>query len=126
METKKRFWIEYYYPGSIVSNTSQTDIDELKKPEMVYWPENAYAFSLNEQKIVINDGDEFKENPKQIGPQYYHRDSKITDYEQTKKHPNSTDILLCNMKSNGWNKLIWNRFGKWPQPYNPKKIKILV
>ena len=57
---------------------------------------------------------------------YYHPDSKVEDLKEVEQNPNATDTLIRNIKNNGWDRIIWTRWGNWPQPFNPTKITLTL
>lgn len=122
---KSKWIVEFFTPGSFCSDTWEKEYDKEIKPESVKWPDNAYAFCVYRQDCVENNGKKFYAKREQIGKMYYHPDSQITNIEQTTKHSNATSTLINNMKRNGWDNMIWTRWGNWPQPYNKNKMLIL-
>jgi len=123
MREQKR-WVEYWAPGIIVGERWTEDINH-SDPKKVEWPANAYAFAIFERQDIIEDGTRYEGKAKQIGPLYYHPDSRIETLEQVESKGNEP-ILIDNMKSNKMDKIIWTRWNNWPQPYNDKKIRILT
>lgn len=112
-------------PGSFVANEWTTPVESLD-PNAVAWPDNAYAFTLHE-RVDLHDGPElFKGAEKQIGPMYYHPDSKVKTLAEVKADPASTRILVSNMECNGWGSLIYSRWGNWPQPFDATKHRVLA
>lgn len=125
MKTKMNYWANLFYmPGVIEAETSRKYFDNLPNPEEIEFPEHAYAFEIYQREDIIKDGKTYEGDTEQIGKTYYHPDSKITNLEETKMHPD-TDILIRNMEYNGWDKVIWTRWDSWPQPYDENKILIL-
>lgn len=121
-ETKR--WVQYYTPGSFVAETWTEDISHLD-PEKIKWPKEAYAFQLYEREDVIDGQTRYTGNAKSIGPMYYHPDSKIETLAEVKRNPKATEILIDNMRCNGWKKVVWTRWGNWPQPYETGDIAVL-
>lgn len=96
-----------------------------KYPTDVEWPDEAYCFTLHERQDVIYGDDRFKGEPKQIGPIYFHPDSKVENLEQVKARRNAGSILISNMECNHWEFVVWSRWGNWPQPFDPKTHAVL-
>ena len=125
----RKWWVEFFSPGLIVAETSCRDCKVNTKPEEVKWPRSGYAFVLKEREDIVYDGKTYEGAVKQVGPMYYHPDSTIETLEQVRSKRDSDNtldrILLLNMESNKWDKIIWTRWGNWPQPYDSKQMKIL-
>lgn len=120
-----KYQVVFYIPGIIVAETVTREYKKLPKPHEVEIPDNAYAFVIFRRTDIVEYGETFMGNAKQIGKTYYHSDSLVTNLKQTKQHKNATSTLIKNMEINGWNRVIWNRWGYWPQPYNANEIEIL-
>ena len=118
-------YARFLSPGSIVSNDWTVPM-QTTDPHAVPWPENAYAFILYERVDVQDGAEMFKGEAKQIGPVYYHPDSKVlTQAEVAVKDDPRDSILLENMRRNDWPSVIYSRWGNWPQPYEAGKCKVL-
>ncbi|MBE3138868.1 MAG: hypothetical protein IMZ63_03525, partial [Actinobacteria bacterium] len=59
------------------------------------------------------------------GKLYYHPDSKITTIAEVRCMQGDNKTLLKNMECNKWDKMIWSRWGNWPQPYDSKTVEII-
>ncbi len=125
MKKETVYYVEFWAPGCFVGESWTVDVND-SDPENVEWPDEAYAFCMYKREDVIDGKKKFKGDSKQIGPMYYHPDSKIENLEEVSRNPKATSTLIGNMKSNKWSHLIWSRWGNWPQPFDPKKTKILT
>lgn len=111
-------------PGSFTAETWERPVDSLD-PAAVPFPDNAYAFTLHE-RVDVHDGPEvFTGKERQVGPTYYHPDSKVETLDEVRANPNATRILVSNMEINRWDRLIWTRWGNWPQPFDPANTQIV-
>lgn len=118
-------YVRFLSPGSFCANEWTAPVDSVD-PQAVTWPENAYAFTMHERVDMIDGPETFKGEAKQIGPVYYHPDSKVVTKEDIAAKGDPRDrILLSNMKCNGWPAVIESRWGNWPQPYEADKACIL-
>jgi len=118
-------YARFLAPGSFVANEWTRPVDTLA-PEAVAWPENAYAFTLHERVDVLDGTDTFTGNPQQVGPMYYHPDSKVlTQADVAAKNDPRDSTLLSNMRCNEWDTVIYSRWGNWPQPFDAGKAQIL-
>lgn len=118
-------YVRFLSPGSFFANDWTAPV-ESADPLAVTWPETAYAFTLHERVDVLDVRETFKGEPKQIGPMYYHPDSKVlTEAEIAAKGDQRDSILLSNMRCNKWTSVIYSRWGNWPQPYEADKVRVL-
>ncbi|MEN6549998.1 MAG: hypothetical protein ABFE07_28475 [Armatimonadia bacterium] len=118
-------WITYLMPGLLVGENWDKDCEPGIDPEDVEWPKNAYAFRIMERTDVVHDGETYKGKAEQVGPLYYHPDSRVETLEEVRQNPRATDTLISNMRCNKWNRIIWTRWNNWPQPYEAKEIRVL-
>lgn len=115
MKRITRYFVRYYAPGSFVANTWDVPVKS-KTVKRVQWPESAYAFQLYEQGVVVDGKDEFLGAATKAGPFYFHPHSRIEGLESVKaREPGS--ILCRNMENNGWDEIVWLRWGNNPQPF---------
>jgi hypothetical protein len=118
-------YVRFYSPGSLRANDWTAEVQSAD-PAAVVWPENAYAFTLHERVDVLDGPERFEGKPQQIGPTYYHPDSKVmTEAQIAAKGDPRNSILLNNMRINKWPSVIYSRRGNWPQPYEADKVRVL-
>lgn len=120
-----KHWIEYVSPGSFFPEKWIKKCKKGTTARDIKWPKNAYAFSLWKRTDIIEGKKTFRGKYERIGPLYYHPDSVIESLSEAKNNPNSTRILISNMESNGWDYIVWNRWGHGPQPYDNTKDRVL-
>jgi len=119
-------YVRFLSPGSFVADDWTVPVDSAD-PRAVKWPENAYMFTLHERVDVLDGPKTFKGQAKQIGPMYYHPDSKVlTQAEIAAKDDPRDSILLRNMRYNKWPSVIYSRWGNWPQPYKAGECEVLA
>lgn len=126
MKKQTVYWVRFFAPGSFVANEWTKDYDEQPRPNDIEWPDNAYAFTVHKRVDALDGDDTYKGKPEQIGPIYYHPESKVETLEEVRHNPNATDILIQNMERNGWAEIIWTRWGNWPQEYDATKHQVLA
>lgn len=118
-------YVRFLSPGSFVANDWTAPVESID-PLSVQWPENAYAFTLHERVDVMDGPETFKGEAKQLGPMYYHPDSKVlTEAEIAAKGDPRDSVLLSNMRINKWPSVIYSRWGNWPQPYETGEQVVL-
>lgn len=124
MQKETVIYVKFFSPGSFVAESWTEEVESLD-PYTVKWPENAYAFTMYLREDIIYEGKRHKGEPTKIDSMYYHPDSKVETLEQVKINPNRGQFLVSNMELNGWNKVVWTRWGNWPQPFNEDKDIVL-
>ena len=119
------FYVKFKLIGAIASEDLVVSIENTD-PNFVEFPNNAYAFSIHERTDVADEGEVYRGKDKQIGPLYYHPESKVMTLKEIEELNDQRDrILLENMRCNGWDAMIFTRWGNWPQPYRSDRICIL-
>ena len=124
MKKVTKYFVTFFSPGAFVAETSSREI-AAPQPNNIEWPKDAYSFVIDERVDVVDGRKTYKGESKQVGPMYYHPDSKVETLEEVRKNPNATPIPISNMKGNGWDEIIWSRWGNWPQPFDREKHKVL-
>ena len=119
------YWVLFEHVDSFFADHSKQVFDKMPDLNKIKWPETAYAFTIFKREYIVYGGKRYKADLEQVGKKYYHPESRIEDLEQVKTNPFATKILIDNMKRNGWDKIIWTRFGNFPQPYIEEEIEIL-
>jgi hypothetical protein len=126
MKKVKSRWIRFLSPGSFTAN--ETDVvvnDVFSQPVDIVFPENAYCFMVFEREDIIDGGETFNGEPKKIGKTYYHPDSIVRNAEQVECMNGDWKILLSNMRNNDWDRVIFSRWGNWPQKYDDNDVEII-
>ncbi len=115
----------FYTPGAFVADSWDVPIQSAD-PLSIRWPENAHSFEIIE-KHTIKDKDGFELHGEKgvDGKMYYHPDSTIKTAKEILDREGES-ILYRNMDANGWQSVIFSRWGNWPQPYYPEKMVILT
>lgn len=117
-------YVTFLSPGSIVAAQWTKDVESLD-PYAVDWPDRAYAFTMHTREDVVDGDTRYKGTPTRVGPVYYHPDSKVETLEEVRINPNAGSILISNMECNRWDRVVWSRWGNWPQPFEVEKAVVL-
>ena len=120
MRTSTEFIVVYFYAGTICANTSEKLFNSREEITSAEWPNGVYAYKLYQQDIVqdTDTGKLYRGDRTEVdGKIHYHPDSKVETLEQVRHNPNATGILISNMECNGWDSIVWTRYGNWPQPF---------
>lgn len=128
---KTTYFLTFFYAGTFVANTTSESVAAINKAE-IDWPEGSYCceFSQRDDLVICDELDGakdkvFKGETVHVGKRLYHPGSTVTTFEEAKAHPNVTPVLLINMECNGWTHMVWNRYGRWPQPFDPENDEVL-
>lgn len=126
MITETKRWATFWAPGLFVGENWQVDIASMD-PYAIAWPDNAYAVVLCERDDIVDGETRYRGDVK--GDKeliwYYHPDSNVETLEQVKLNPKATRTLIANMECNRWDRIIWTRWGTWPQPFDPARMVVL-
>jgi hypothetical protein len=117
-------YVTFWSPGSFVAEEWTVPVDS-PDPRKVAWPDNAYAFRMFKREDVIDGDKTYQGKPERIGKIYYHPDSSVQSLDEARTNPRATRILISNMEGNGWQQVIWTRWGTWPQPFEPADMEVL-
>ena len=97
-------YIEFFYPGSFVSETSTQEVVDRTPPDEL--PKGAYGYRYFAQSEVTQDGETLCGKPKDYSGTTYYGD--VMTLEQVKALTPSSDyrILVSNMECNGWERVV--------------------
>lgn len=115
----KRF-ARFWYPGLMFGESTDQEIGD-KDINSLKFPEHAYAFQIIERQDVV-EGTKVYKGEEKVSGFYYHADSKVETIEELKRNPKASEILISNMKNNKWDKIVWSRFGNWPQNFTKNDV----
>lgn len=109
--------IEFYYPGALVAEAQAI---EHRDPRKVDVPRCAFAFRFFDvavQTATLEDGTTFHHRKTvNKSPMYYPGGVALTA-DEVNALAGDHEILLSNMRSNGWDKVILTRRGTF-HPFN--------
>lgn len=120
-----KHFVTFYSPGSFCADTWTEDVCDVS-PDKIKFPDRAYYFTMHKQEDVVDGATVYKGESKQVGPRYYHPDSKVETLEQVRINPKASKTLIENMEYNRWEKIVWSRWGNWPQPFDDAKDVVLT
>jgi hypothetical protein len=97
---------------------------ESPDPLNLPWEQDTVCICIYVYKEIEIDGEVFfSAEPKQLGPSYYHPDSKLLSHEDARKSVDRA-TLLWNIEVNGWSHVIESPNG-FVSPYIAGKTVIL-
>lgn len=115
----------FYSAGSFFADQTRVEVNSAD-PEAVKFPDGAYAFVLRQHNEVEIDGVIYRSAETQSTPfTYYHPDSCLKTLDEVLADPRSGPYLASNMRVNRWDRVVYTRYGNWPQPFDPASTVIL-
>jgi hypothetical protein len=104
--------IEYLSHNIMVSDSWEEEVSNRQIPKEL--PKHAYAFRFFSRTVVqTNDGETLKGDKKDYSGWHYFGHKEIYTLDEVKeKHPEHR-ILISNMESNNWKRVIEYPNGKW-------------
>jgi len=123
MEYIRKTYIEFVYPGYILNETSTKEVKS-RDTAKVKVPDGAFGFKFFDilEATVEADGKPVKLTSARINesPMYYYGGRIYTRAEVAREVPNN-QILLANMDSKGWDKVIKTRARNF-QPFEKTDV----
>ncbi len=119
MEKVTEHYAQFYFPGMIVADTSNKKV-ESRDPYKVVIPKGAYCFRLFSRDVVIDGKKRYEGENYDYTGMFYRSDAVVMSLKEVKAHKPEERILISNMEGNGWNRIIFSKFGDrlgWPQPF---------
>jgi hypothetical protein len=114
---KTQTYVEYLSPGSFVAEgTVRESIDRDAKRAACEAPDHAYGFRFYE-RVIITAGDVVTRSDKRNVSGVHYVDGQLFDADAVEALPGDHEILLSNMRSNGWPQVVRCRTGGWFQPF---------
>lgn len=114
-------YIEYFYPGSFVSETSIEEVKDRTITKDI--PKGAYCFRFFDREEIEVNGEVLRGKAKNHSKEYY-PDAELYDVERVMREVTNPSILIRNMEGNGWKQVVKSRRGNF-QPYDPEKVEIV-
>lgn len=106
-----RHYVEFLYPGIIVSETS---VKELKEGERdnIQMPDGAFGYRFFEvMETKTDDGEVLKSKRRNVSNWYY-EGKKLSLVDVETLYPKEK-ILISNMRNNNWMYVVKTKFGQF-------------
>lgn len=117
---KTQTYITWFTPGSFVSNELTQPVDTRTLPKAASIPKNAFAFRFFDRVETTADDGELLSGPvKNISGMHYF--GKSMTYDEVAALPGDMQILLSNMRVNGYERVVRTDLGNF-QPLNPGDV----
>ncbi len=97
-------YIEFFYPGSFVSESSAQEVADRTPPAEL--PKGAYGYRFFARSEVTQDGETLRGQPKDYSGMTYY--GEVMTLEEVKALTPSSDyrILVSNIECNGWDRVV--------------------
>lgn len=108
-----KHYVEYLYPGIIVSKTSVNEIPE-RDVNKVDIPANCFGFRFFDRMVTVVDGETLTSDKNNVSGWHY-QGEKMT-LEQAKAtygNDGEHNILISNMEINGYAAVVKTKFGQF-------------
>lgn len=112
-----KHYVEFYYPGSFVSETSTEEIESRTANFEI--PKYCFGFMFFDQEETLLDGETLYGNRKNKSNFFYF--GKAYTLAEVKKTFPDARILISNMKGNGWDSVVKTRRGNF-QPLEKEDV----
>ncbi len=108
-----KHYVEYLYPGIIVSETSVSEIAE-RDVSKVEISDHCFGFRFFDRTVTVVDGENLTGDRKNISGWYYQGEKMtIEQVKATFGSDSKYDILISNMENNGYTSVVKTKFGQF-------------
>jgi len=107
-----KYFVEFYYPGILVSETSIKEISKDTNIDDIEVPKNAYGFKFFKKAYKTENGINLDSDRLNESRMYY-VGGVVYSLEDVKKRYPSKEILIRNMENNNYENVIRCRTGNW-------------
>lgn len=104
-----KYYIRWFSPGAFVADTHDFELEN--KEDIPERPNGCYAYQTFERVEKMVDGELLLGGKKKFSPVTYYG-QEFTKNE-AKQYPEATHILLMNMETNGWTRMVRTIYGQW-------------
>ena len=98
-----KHYVEYFYLGILFPRIEVKEILE-RRVDSIDLPNGAYGFRFFDREVINKNGETLIGKMKNISERYYK--GEIYTLQDVKNKFHTEDILISNMKCNGWGKVI--------------------
>lgn len=111
-----KHYVEFFYPGSFMSESSAKEVSD-RNATVTEIPQGAYGYRHFSREEVTQDGELLLGKAKDHSPMTYFGEVLTLEQVQALKPAKNYDILISNMKCNGWDRVVRTVRGNF-QPLN--------
>lgn len=106
-----KHYIEFFHPGSFVSNSSIIPVEDRNVPYTPEWPLNAYAYRhFSREEMVSPSGELLMGKNKDFGPAHYK--GTLVKFEDIEHDP-ELRILRSNWRGNKYKRVVKTNRGQY-------------
>ena len=108
-----KHYVEYLYPGIIVSETSVSEIPE-RDVSKVNISDRCFGFRFFDRTVTVVDGELLTGDRKNVSGWHYQGEKMtLEQVKATNGNDGKYDILISNMECNGWSTVVKTKFGQF-------------
>jgi hypothetical protein len=105
-----KHYVEFIYPGIMLSESKNKEIVN-RNPKEISIPEGSFGFRFTDrEEVELADGEILTGKLKNNSGWYYQ--GKKMSLEDVKREMPNEEILIDNMKCNGFKYIVWTKFGQ--------------
>lgn len=102
-------YVTFLIPGSFFPNEQTEEI--FSRNQVLDIPDNCFAYQFFDREEVEQDGELLVGNKKNVSGRFYL--GKTMTAQEIEAEGGHNQILLANMKINGWDKVVKTRMGNY-------------
>ena len=107
----QKTYVEILYPGSFLLESSIKPVDS-RDPAKFKAPKGCFGYRFFDREEVVSDDEEvLKGKPKNHSGTYYF--GKVMTVDEVKSQVPDSGILVTNMQTNGWDRVVKTRCGNF-------------
>jgi len=108
-----KHYVEYLYPGIIVSETSVNEIPE-RDVSKVDIPANCFGFRFFDRTVTVMDGETLTGDMKNVSGWHYQGEKMtLEQVKATYGNDGEHNILISNMENYGYAAIVKTKFGQF-------------
>lgn len=104
----KKTYIEWFYPGSFVSETRTEPVEDRSKPSKI--SKTAYAYRFFDREEIQQGRETLRGKPKNYSPMYYFGEEFTA--EEALNDDSFGDIAKSNIKVNEFKRVVRTKLGQ--------------
>lgn len=107
-----KHYVEFLYPGLIVSESEEREVPSRDYKDLKKIPKNCFGFRFFDRVENTVDDEILYGQNKNYSKMYYPKANKYSLSEVKEQFPDH-NILISNMKNNGWKYVVRTRHGNF-------------
>lgn len=108
-----KHYVEYLYPGLLVSETSVSEIPE-RDVSKVEISDNCFGFRFFDRTVTVVDGETLTGDRKNVSGWHYQGEKmSLEQVKETFGGDGKHETLIWNMENNGYASVVKTKFGQF-------------